>query len=307
MKKFIKITLSVIGISFAGLLVLGAISSSKLNDAAEKAGFDNIEEYKIAKKANISTKSEYDTYLQQQAELDAKAAENGGFLSVDEYKEAKAVNMPTKELYDKYLVQRAELKLAEEQRKEEEKTSESAISESNNAVSKKSNAEAPEVATVSEPDHMKVENVKKAIKDYLGPCSGSACQINIDLLEEYLKKHEDYSQGNISALVTGPSGSKYVEAYLRDGNQIEVYYYTGTMSSMKKQRDIVKIDKMEIIEIYSAALKQHGAEVFEDWYRAPTNGIKALKTNINNFINSKATEYMNSKESKAAEEWNKSD
>lgn len=117
MKKSLKITLVV---AFAGLLVLSAINSSKIKDAAEQAGFDNVEEYKKAQIKNIETKAEYDAFVQRQAEIEAKAATNGGFLSVDEYKKAKAVDMPTKELYDQYLVQQAESKLAEDQRRVEE-------------------------------------------------------------------------------------------------------------------------------------------------------------------------------------------
>lgn len=117
MKKSLKITLVV---AFAGLLVLSAINSSKIKDAAEQAGFDNVEEYKTAQIKNIETKAEYDAFVQRQAEIEAKAATNGGFLSVDEYKKAKAVDMPTKELYDQYLVQQAESKLAEDQRRVEE-------------------------------------------------------------------------------------------------------------------------------------------------------------------------------------------
>lgn len=335
MKKFFKITLIVVLVGFAALLTLSAINSSKLNDAAEKAGFDNVGEYKRAQKINIATKSEYDAHIKRQAELDRIAAENGGFLSVDEYKKAKAVSMPTKELYDEYLVQQAELKLAEKKRKAEEdekarlaeaeeekrKAEEAEKARLAQEQQKKEQTELKSVATESVktknvlnteknissevliPDHMKVENVKKVIKDYLGPCSGKACQLNIDLLNEYLKKHDDYSKGKISALVSGRSGSKHIEAYLRNGTQIEVSYYSGTLNSMSKKRDTVEIDKNDIISIYSVALKNYGAEVFEDWYRGSTNGIRALKANINNFVNSKATEYMNNKASKAADEW----
>lgn len=315
-KKFLKITLIVIIVGFAGLLTLGAIESSQQEEAAKESGFDSVAEYKKAKRENISTKAEYDEFVKRQAQIDAEAAINGGFLSVDEYKEAKAVSMPTKELYDKHLVQQAELKLAERKHKAEEAEKARLAQEGQ----KKEQAELKSVATESFktknvlntekissevliPDHMKVENVKKVIKDYLGPCTGKACQINIDLLNEYLKKHEDYSKGKISALVMGPSGSKHIEAYLRNGTQIEVSYYSGTLNSMSKKRDTVKIDKNEIISIYSVVLKNYGAEVFEDWYRGSTNGIRALKANINNFVNSKAAEYMNNKASKAADEW----
>ena len=120
MKKFLKITFIVIIVGFAGLLTLGAITSSQQKEAAEQGGFDSVAEYKKAKTENISTKEEYEAFLKRQA----KAAQDGGFLSVDEYKKALAVSIPTKDLYDKYLVQKAELKLAEEKRQAELKLAE---------------------------------------------------------------------------------------------------------------------------------------------------------------------------------------
>ena len=145
MKKFLKITFIVIIVGFAGLLTLGAITSSQQKEAAEQGGFDSVAEYKKAKTENISTKEEYEVFLKRQAEIDAKAAENGGFLSIDEYKEAKAVSMPTKELYDEYLVQKAELKLAEEKRQAEE-----AIKAKAEAIRQPKQIIAPDTATESQ-------------------------------------------------------------------------------------------------------------------------------------------------------------
>ena len=125
MKKFLKRALITIAAGFAGLLTLGAILSSQDKEAAEQAGFDSVEEFRLAKKENIETKAEYDAFVQRQAEIDAKAAKDGGFLSVDEYKRASAVDMPTKELYDEYLEQ----KIAEEKRKAEDAEAERVASE----------------------------------------------------------------------------------------------------------------------------------------------------------------------------------
>lgn len=297
-------------IIYAGLLavLVAASVNNYLNEAseqsaAEEGGFESANEYRLAKIKGFNTKPEYDLYLREKSVAEKQVASDAGFLSVEEYKEALAVSMPTKALYDKYLVQKTELKLAEEKRKAEAKLAEekklNSIAVSSDSNSTEATAGNVEVAM---PEHMKVENVRQTIKDYLGPCSGSACQINIDLLKKYLSKHEDYAEGKISALVLGTSGSSYIEAYLRNGEQIEVYYYGG---DLKKKKDIVKIDKSEISEIYSSALKTYGAEVFEDWYRAPTSGIRNLKSNIESLVRTKANAHMANKEASAAEEWNK--
>ena len=96
------------------------IENRKLENLAADRGFESVQEFKAAQREDISTKSEYDAYLQKKDKADSEAAAQGGFLSVDEYKKAQYVNMPTKALYDKYLEQQAELKLAEEKRKAEE-------------------------------------------------------------------------------------------------------------------------------------------------------------------------------------------
>lgn len=62
-KKFLKITLIVIIVGFAGLLTLGAIESSQQEEAAKESGFDSVAEYKKAKRENISTKAEYDEFV----------------------------------------------------------------------------------------------------------------------------------------------------------------------------------------------------------------------------------------------------
>ncbi|MDA9847238.1 hypothetical protein N9C27_00010 [Luminiphilus sp.] len=108
MKKFLKRALIIIAAGFAGLLTFGAILSSQDKEAAEQAGFDSVEEFRLARKENIETKAEYDAFVQRQAEIDA--ATQGGFLSIDEYKKAQAVNMATKDLYDKYLEEEEEEK-----------------------------------------------------------------------------------------------------------------------------------------------------------------------------------------------------
>ena len=147
MKKFLKRALITIAAGFAGLLTLGAILSSQDKEAAEQAGFDSVEEFRLAKKENIETKAEYDAFVQRQAEIDAKAAKDGGFLSVDEYKRASAVDMPTKELYDEYLEQ----KIAEEKRKAEDAEAERVASEAGLEIAeekrKAEDAEAERVAS----------------------------------------------------------------------------------------------------------------------------------------------------------------
>ena len=96
------------------------IENRKLENLAADRGFESVQEFKAAQREDISTKSEYDAYLQKKDKAESEAAAQGGFLSVDEYKKAQYVNMPTKALYDKYLEQQAELKLAEEKREAEE-------------------------------------------------------------------------------------------------------------------------------------------------------------------------------------------
>ena len=287
MKKFLKYFLLIALVLFVLLMVIGAISSSNNAEQAEIGGFESVSEYKLAKKENIKTKVEYDEFIKRQIEADKKAAKTGGFVNIDEYKKAKSLSISTKALYDKYIVQQEEKRKAEELRVAEEKRK----AEEKRIAEEKRKAE----------EFMKPENVKQLIKKYLGPCSGSGCKINIALLDEYLKKHEDYSKGKISALISGPSGSKYIEAYLRNGKQIEVYYYDG---KLKKQRDTVKIDTSKIIEIYSTSLRNYGAEVFENWYRAPKQGIKNLKSKITSFVRSKAREHMIKINSSAENEWN---
>jgi len=299
MKKFLKYFLLIALVLFVLLMVIGAISSSNNAEQAEIGGFESVSEYKLAKKENIKTKVEYDEFIKRQIEADKKAAKTGGFVNIDEYKKAKSLSISTKALYDKYIVQQEEkrkaeeLRVAEEKRKAEEKR----IAEEKRKAEEKRIAEEKRKAE----EFMKPEYVKQLIKKYLGPCSGSGCKINIALLDEYLKKHEDYSKGKISALISGPSGSKYIEAYLRNGKQIEVYYYDG---KLKKQRDTVKIDTSKIIEIYSTSLRNYGAEVFENWYRAPKQGIKNLKSKITSFVRSKAREHMIKINSSAENEWN---
>ena len=287
MKKFLKYFLLIALVLFVLLMVIGAISSSNNAEQAEIGGFESVSEYKLAKKENIKTKVEYDEFIKRQIEADKKAAKTGGFVNIDEYKKAKSLSISTKALYDKYIVQQEEKRKAEELRVAEEKRK----AKEKRIAEEKRKAE----------EFMKPENVKQLIKKYLGPCSGSGCKINIALLDEYLKKHEDYSKGKISALISGPSGSKYIEAYLRNGKQIEVYYYDG---KLKKQRDTVKIDTSKIIEIYSTSLRNYGAEVFENWYRAPKQGIKNLKSKITSFVRSKAREHMIKINSSAENEWN---
>ena len=96
------------------------IENRKVENLAAEGGFESLQEFKSAQRENISTKSEYDAYLQKKDKAEKKAAAQGGFLSVNEYRKAQSVKMPTKALYDKYIEQQAELKLADEKRKAEE-------------------------------------------------------------------------------------------------------------------------------------------------------------------------------------------
>jgi hypothetical protein len=101
-------------------LVNTFIENREAEKMATKGGFESVQEFKSAQRENISTKLEYDAYIQKKDKAEKDAAAQGGFLSVDEYKKAQSVKMPTKALYDKYLEQQAELKIAEEKRKAEE-------------------------------------------------------------------------------------------------------------------------------------------------------------------------------------------
>ena len=88
-----------------------------MENLAVERGFESVQEFEAAQRKDISTKSEYDAYLQKKDKAENEAAAQGGFLSVNEYRKAQSVDMPTKALYDKYLEQQAEIKIAEEQRK----------------------------------------------------------------------------------------------------------------------------------------------------------------------------------------------
>ena len=121
MKKFIYGGLLLIVVA-AG--VNNHLDKSSEQSAAEGAGFESVQEYRLAKIGGFNTKSEYDAYLLEKSIADKQAASDAGFLSVDEYENARRLGMPTKELYDRYLVQQAELKLVEESRKAELKLAE---------------------------------------------------------------------------------------------------------------------------------------------------------------------------------------
>ena len=121
MKKFIYGGLLLIVVA-AG--VNNHLDKSSEQSAAEGAGFESVQEYRLAKIGGFNTKSEYDAYLLEKSIADKQAASDAGFLSVDEYENARRLGMPTKELYDRYLVQQAELKLVEENRKAELKLAE---------------------------------------------------------------------------------------------------------------------------------------------------------------------------------------
>ena len=112
-----KIIYSALAAFFAFAAINNFIEDREDKKMATQGGFENVQEYELAKRENIFTKSEYDKFIQEKLAAEKKAATQGGFLSVDEYKKAKSVNMPTKDLYDNYLEQQAQIRISEEKRK----------------------------------------------------------------------------------------------------------------------------------------------------------------------------------------------
>lgn len=147
--------------------------------------------------------------------------------------------------------------------------------------------------------HMTVESVKQSIKDYLGPCTTN-CDINLQVAKKMLERHEKYSKGDIDATLFPSDGDKFKFVDL-NGNysNIRVDHYVGT----KVEYDYIDIDVSEVVEIYSSALKTYGAEVLEDWGRAPKAGTQALKANVNAYLRSKANDHILNVTADQASEW----
>ena len=150
------------------------IENRKLENLAADRGFESVQEFKAAQREDISTKSEYDAYLQKKDKADSEAAAQGGFLSVDEYKKAQYVNMPTKALYDKYLEQQAELKLAEEKRKAEE-AEKARLAKAAEEKRKAEEAEKARLAAIAE-EKRKAEEAEKARLASITPTLTMKCE-----------------------------------------------------------------------------------------------------------------------------------
>lgn len=147
--------------------------------------------------------------------------------------------------------------------------------------------------------HMTAERVKQSIKDYLGPCTTN-CDINLQVAKKMLERHGKYAKGDIDATLFPSNGDKFKFVDL-NGNysNIRVDYYVGT----KVEFDYIDIDVNEVVELYSSALKAYGAEVLEDWGRAPKAGTQALKASVNAYLRSKANAHIQKVTSDQASEW----
>ena len=142
-----KIIYSALAAFFAFAAINNFIEDREDKKMATQGGFENVQEYELAKRENIFTKSEYDKFIQEKLAAEKKAATQGGFLSVDEYKKAQSVNMPTKDLYDNYLEQQAQIRISEEKRKAAEAEEKRKLAE---AEEKRKLAEAEEKRKLAE-------------------------------------------------------------------------------------------------------------------------------------------------------------
>ena len=155
-----KIIYSALAAFFAFAAINNFIEDREDKKMATQGGFENVQEYELAKRENIFTKSEYDKFIQEKLAAEKKAATQGGFLSVDEYKKAQSVNMPTKDLYDNYLEQQAQIRISEEKRKAAEAEEKRKLAE---AEEKRKAAEAKkESGTATQEKKSKAENTNSA-------------------------------------------------------------------------------------------------------------------------------------------------
>lgn len=153
-------------------------------------------------------------------------------------------------------------------------------------------------ADAPEPD-MTLESFKRSIKDYLGSCS-SNCDVNLQVAKQMLERHQKYAKGDIGATLFPSSGDKFRFVDL-NGNysNIRVDYYVGS----SVQYDYIDIDFSEVVAIYSAALEEYGAEVLENWGRAPKPGTQALKARVVAYLRLKANEHIRKISPDQANEW----
>ena len=147
----------------------------------------------------------------------------------------------------------------------------------------------------AEAQQLNTEDVKSAIKEYLGPCSGtSECDVALSIAKDYLETHERRSNGLLSVKFEFYGDEDYTTLSFTNRGKLRVRYFDA--SRMDFTTENIDYDRERLTEIYENNFKKYGPVIFERWgYSNP--GFDRYKQAVRNFAAVRAEEFMAEKAS----------